>query len=228
MFFHLKAERAVLSDTNEELINAFQRLKQDSKTIEARLAALQREHTDTLYYKVRTQRPSDPVERAVRFLYLNRTCFNGIYRVNLKGDFNVPIGTKNQVEYAAGYLAEIAKYLRGASIRVADFEKTISDAGPGDFVFADPPYTVMHNNNNFLKYNANLFSWSDQLRLASALKSAASRGASIMLSNADHQSVRELYKNFGKHHRIVRSSILAADAGHRRETTELLVTYEQV
>lgn len=164
------------------------------------------------------------MERAVRFLYLNRTCFNGIYRVNLRGDFNVPIGTKGLVEYPKNYLQEITVRLSHASIRVADFEETIDKAVAGDFVFVDPPYTVMHNNNNFLKYNANLFSWTDQRKLASAIRRAAKRSAAIMISNADHRNVRELYGNFGEHYRVNRSSTLAADSVHRRKTTELLIT----
>lgn len=125
--------------------------------------------------------------------------------------------------YPKNYLQEIATCLRHASIRVTDFEETINQAAAHDFVFVDPPYTVMHNN-NFLKYNANLFSWTDQLRLALAIKRAAQRGAAIMLSNADHRSVRELYGDFGYHYRVNRTSILSADTLHRRRTTELLIT----
>jgi len=224
VFFHLTTQCAVLSDTNQELVNAYQCLKKHAKVIEKRLASLQHKHGETLYYRTRATRPTDAIEQAVRFLYLNRTCFNGIYRVNLKGEFNVPIGTKDRVAYPEGYLQEIATCLRRASILIADFEETIDKAAAGDFVFVDPPYTVMHNNNNFVKYNANLFSWTDQIRLASAVKRAARRGAALMISNADHRSVRELYRNFGVHHRVDRTSILAADMLHRRRTTELLIT----
>jgi len=224
VFFHLTPQRAVLSDTNSDLVNAYQCLRKHAKVIEKRLSELQQKHSKTLYYRIRATRPADTIEQAVRFLYLNRTCFNGIYRVNLKGDFNVPIGTKDVVAYPKDYLQGIATSLRHASIRVADFEETIDRAVADDFVFVDPPYTVMHNNNNFLKYNANLFSWTDQLRLVSAVKRAARRGAAIMISNADHQSVRELYSGFGTHHRVNRASVLAADFLHRRKTTELLIT----
>jgi DNA adenine methylase len=224
VFFHLTPQRAVLSDTNSDLVNAYQCLKKHAKVIEKRLSELHQRHSKTLYYRIRATRPSDTIEQAVRFLYLNRTCFNGIYRVNLKGEFNVPIGTKDLVAYPDNYLEGIAACLRHASIRVADFEETIDKAVADDFVFVDPPYTVMHNNNNFLKYNANLFSWPDQLRLVSAVKRAARRGAAIMISNADHHSVRELYGNFGTHHRVTRASILAADFLHRRKTTELVIT----
>ena len=224
VFFHLKPQRAVLSDTNGELVNAYQCLKKHAKAIDKRLSDLQRKHNDTLYYRIRETRPTGAIEQAVRFLYLNRTCFNGIYRVNLRGEFNVPIGTKDRVAYPEDYLQDIAACLRHASIRVADFENTLDKAEADDFVFVDPPYTVMHNNNNFVKYNAKLFSWTDQLRLASAVKRAVRRGAAVMVSNADHQSVRELYRDFGTHHRVDRTSILAADFLHRRKTTELLIT----
>lgn len=228
VFFHLKPQRAVLSDTNAELVNAYQCLQRYSRAIEKRLSDLQRKHNDALYYRIRETRPTGAIEQTVRFLYLNRTCFNGIYRVNLKGEFNVPIGTKDRVAYPTDYLQGIAACLQRASIRVADFEETIDKAGAEDFVFVDPPYTVMHNNNNFVKYNAKLFSWPDQVRLASAVKRAARRGAAVMVSNADHQSVRELYSDFGAHHRVDRTSILAADFLHRRKTTELLITSYRV
>jgi len=224
VFFHLMPRRAILSDTNSDLVNAYQCLKKHAYAINTRLSDLHKKHSKTLYYRIRATRPTDATERAVRFLYLNRTCFNGIYRVNLRGDFNVPIGTKDLVAYPKNYLEGIATCLRHASIRVTDFEETIDQAAAHDFVFVDPPYTVMHNNNNFLKYNANLFSWTDQLRLASAIKRAARRGAAIMISNADHRSVRELYGDFGNHYRINRASVLAADTFHRRQTTELLIT----
>lgn len=224
VFFHLTPQRAVLADTNSELVNAYRCLKKNAQVIEKRLADLQYKHSETLYYRIRATRPTEAIDQAVRFLYLNRTCFNGIYRVNLRGEFNVPIGTKDRVAYPEGYLQEIATCLRHASIHVADFEETIDKAEADDFVFVDPPYTVMHNNNNFVKYNANLFSWTDQVRLVSAVKRAARRGAAVMISNADHQSVQELYRDFGAHHRVNRTSILAADLLHRRKTTELLIT----
>jgi DNA adenine methylase len=223
VFFHIAPRRALLSDTNSDLIATYQCLKHNADVLDRHLGELHEKHSTELYYRIRAMRPTDKIEKAVRFLYLNRTCFNGIYRVNLKGEFNVPIGTKDSVEYPANYLAEVSKCLGHASIQHADFEKTINKAEDGDFVFVDPPYTVMHNNNGFIKYNASLFAWKDQLRLASAIKRAGRRGATIMLSNADHAGIRELYRDFGFHYRVSRSSILAADPLHRRKTTELLI-----
>jgi DNA adenine methylase len=133
------------------------------------------------------------------------------------------MGSKTQVEYPLAYLTEIAERLGAASLHSWDFEKSIDKARGGDFVFVDPPYTVMHNNNNFVKYNAPLFSWSDQVRLAAAVKRAGERGALVMVSNADHKSIRELYAGFGSHHSVSRASVLAADPSSRRQTTELLI-----
>lgn len=224
VFFHLRPERALLADSNAELVNVYACLKTDPDRLDRRLRRLHTHHGQGLYYKMRAMSPRSPLGRAARFLYLNRTCFNGIYRVNRKGEFNVPIGSKRLVQYPEGYLLSVSKCLRNASIKVADFEETIDEAGAGDFVFVDPPYTVMHNNNNFIKYNANLFSWSDQVRLSSALRRAVSRGALVMLSNADHSSIRTLYCEFGHHHRVARSSVLAAESDKRCKTTELLIT----
>jgi len=181
-------------------------------------------HGPDCYQRARKSIPQDPIERATRFIYLNRTCFNGLYRVNLQGVFNVPMGSKAQVEFPKGFLEQMGAALRGAQLRLSDFEAVINQAREGDFVYADPPYTVMHNRNNFIKYNANLFSWDDQLRLACALKRASRRGALVMLSNANSSSVRSLYRNYGSHFRLERNSLLAGDAEHRRITTELVVT----
>jgi DNA adenine methylase len=223
VFFHLAPRQAILADSNRELINVYQCLKKQAKVIDKRVAALQKMHSADLYYRLRAELPADPVKRAVRFLYLNRTCFNGIYRVNLKGEFNVPMGSKNRVEYPKGFLETVGNNLRNASIHDWDFEKTIDKAESGDFVYIDPPYTVMHNNNNFVKYNSKLFSWDDQVRLAKAVIRASERGAKIMLSNADHKSVQKLYKGFGDQQPLDRASILAAVPEHRRRTTELIV-----
>lgn len=224
VFFHLAPRKALLSDSNHELINAYKCVRSHAEDIDRHLLRLQERHNATLYYKTREAQPATSLDRAVRFLYLNRTCFNGLYRVNRAGQFNVPIGSKTEVAYPTGQLAQVASALKGASLKSSDFEIVIDGTGKDDLLFLDPPYTVMHNNNNFIKYNAHLFSWADQERLAKAVRRAAARGAHVILSNADHESVRGLYKGFGTHLRLERSTVLAAGASHRCATTELLVT----
>ncbi len=224
IFFHLQPKRAILSDSNADLIQSYKEIKRNHLSVHRRLRALEQRHSRAFYYKMRSAKPTRPIDRATRFLYLNRTCFNGIYRVNLCGQFNVPMGTKTKVAYPSGYLSAIAGALQSATLAVADFEKTLSLANAGDFVYVDPPYTVMHNSNNFVKYNDVLFSWRDQERLASAVREACRRGALVLVSNADHKSIRKLYNGLGNRHVVHRSSVLAADRVARRQTSEIVIT----
>jgi len=224
VFFYFVTNPAILSDSNEELINTYKCIKERPTELDSLLTGYQKSHNKTFYYAVRSSAPKSEVRRAARFLYLNRTCFNGIFRVNLDGRFNVPMGDKTQVSYAAGHLEKISESLKFTEIATADFESTIGRAGSGDFVYIDPPYTVMHNNNNFVKYNDVLFSWEDQERLAGAVRLADKRGVMIFVSNADHASVRKLYKGFGQTHVVERTSKLAASSEACRPTTEIAIT----
>ncbi|MCP4319948.1 MAG: hypothetical protein GY789_29200 [Hyphomicrobiales bacterium] len=112
------------------------------------------------------------------------TCWNGLYRVNRKNEFNVPIGTKTNVVLANDDFHGTSRALLGADILCQDFEATLDGTGPNDFVFVDPPYTVKHNFNGFLKYNDKIFSWSDQLRLRDVVLRAVRRGAFVLVTNA--------------------------------------------
>ncbi|HOF66313.1 MAG TPA: Dam family site-specific DNA-(adenine-N6)-methyltransferase [Candidatus Fermentibacter daniensis] len=224
VFFWLCPKVSILADVNEELINAYTQVKCSPKYIEEELQKCQQLHSARFYIDQRTNTPKNILDRAVRFIYLNRTCWNGLYRVNLRGQFNVPIGTKNIVEYPPGYLQKVSSRLKEAEIISSDFERVIDMAQNGDFVYADPPYTVAHNTNNFIKYNSKLFSWQDQIRLCRATERAARRGATVMVSNADHQCIRELYNQIGICHRVHRTSKLAADTNYRISTTELLIS----
>jgi len=157
VFFHLQPESALLGDFNSELIDVFKAVAWRRRRLENLLQEHQRKHGTRYYYSVRSQIPSDPVERAARTLYLNRTCFNGMYRVNLSGQFNVPKGEKTAVVMDTDDFAATAKLLRRADLRVSDFESLVDEAEAGDLVFADPPYIVGHNNNGLVRYNEKLF-----------------------------------------------------------------------
>lgn len=222
VFFHLMPDRALLSDVNADLVSAYNAVKSRRIQLEFMLRQHHALHSEGHYYKIRSGRPEGALERAARLIYLNRTCWNGLYRVNRKGEFNVPIGTKTRVFSENESLLGQARALRSADVRVQDFEKTINLAGEGDFVFVDPPYTVKHNHNGFLKYNERIFSWADQERLAVVLRRAADRGALVLMTNADHESVRALYGEFFQLS-VKRSSVLAGSAAARGGTEELLV-----
>lgn len=224
VFFHLKPSQAILGDINPDVVAAYQGIKEDWKALQRSLQYHQRNHSDKHYYQVRAKVPSKAIQRASRMIYLNRTCFNGIYRVNLQGEFNVPRGSKDSVILGNDSFESVAKLLEKADIRLADFEILINEAKSGDFVFADPPYTVRHNLNGFVKYNEKLFSWHDQERLAAALTRARDRGVIIASTNANHPSVHDLYKN--KQFSLIttsRFSPISASSSSRKQFEELII-----
>ncbi len=139
--------------------------------------------------------------------------------MNLKGRFNVPLGLKTEVRFEQGFLEGLSEHLQNVTLVAGDFESLIDDAKKGDFLFVDPPYTVTHNNNGFIKYNNVLFSWDDQMRLAVAVKRARKRGVLVLVSNANHPEVADLYDGFRKAI-LKRTSILSGDPSYRKRTSE--------
>ena len=225
VFFSLPESPYIISDLNSELINCYEAIRADHREIEKLLRLHQKNHCDYYYYQVRKSRPRTIINQAARFLYLNRTCWNGLYRVNLKGQFNVPKGTKNDVLLNTDNFENISKRLRlsGGKIMCQDFEKTLALAGEGDFVFVDPPYTVNHNLNGFLKYNEKIFCWEDQERLRESVDCAVGRGAMVTMTNADHESIHKLYSGMCRIERVERNSVIAGNSSYRGVTSEVLM-----
>lgn len=222
LFFALQPEKALLSDTNRELIECYEHVRDDPRDVLRRLRAMP--NTKSEYLRVRASKPTSPAGRAARFIYLTTLSFNGIYRVNLAGQFNVPYGWKKHLDVAQeDRLEAVSKALKGRRLLAADFAVAVESAKDGDFVYLDPPYTVAHENNGFLKYNAKVFSWTDQKRLAAVALDLAKRGCSVIVTNACHQSIRSLYAGMTQ---IVvsRPSRIAASAEHRGSVNELIIT----
>jgi len=197
LFFYVCPKGAHLSDLNEELINAFLVVKSDCENL---LRSLKRhENTAEYYYRIRALDPEglDPVERASRFIYLNKTCYNGLYRVNKQGRFNVPFGRyKNPVYADECQLRLASKALQDADVRVADFEMVLDQAKPGDFVYFDPPYQPVSNTSNFTSYTAGVFDEGEQRRLAAVFRELDRKGCYVMLSNSDSPLIHDLYSGF--------------------------------
>jgi DNA adenine methylase len=224
VYFSVLPERALLSDCNEELVNAYLALQTQHKAVLRHLTTYQALHSTEFYYQMRDHIPSTLAKGAARFIYLNRTCWNGLYRVNTRGEFNVPIGTKATVLLKSDDFSRTHTALKGAEIRCSDFADSIDIAQNGDTVFCDPPYTVRHKFNGFVKYNENLFSWSDQVRLRDSLLRAKTRGARVFVTNADHASIRELYASEFEIESVSRFSSIGGLHATRGEFSELLIT----
>jgi DNA adenine methylase len=223
VFFHILPQKSVLADINADLIDTYRAIRNDSDEV----IRLIRRHAVTAeeYYRIRKSEPIRSCTRAARFLFLNRTAFGGMYRVNLKGKFNVPYGGGERTPamlWETDILKMASLALRRARLRVADFEPIIDASTAGDVVYCDPTYTVAHDNNGFVRYNERNFSWADQERLASAAFRAAGRGSTVIISNAHHDSIRNLYR--GAHFEVLsRISVVTPRIVKRRLVEELLI-----
>jgi DNA adenine methylase len=216
----LKPEKARLSDKNVDLINFYNQIRDNVEDVISSISKLQNNEVE--YYRIRQRVELDPVKSAARFLYLSSLSFNGIYRLNLNGEFNVPYGhKKNKIPYDPSQMRLISKVLARAKIECLDFDNAVTSARPGDTIYFDPPYTVAHGNNGFVKYNDKIFSWKDQERLAATANSLSKIGCKVIVSNADHPSIYDLYSNF-RMIRIERVSLIAANSKFRKAITEFL------
>ena len=225
VFFHLFPKNAFLTDINQDLINTYKVLQKDWAFIERSLIQHNARHSKDYYYSLRSKNTNNIKKSASKLIYFNRTCFNGVYRVSREGRFNVPIGNKTNVIREEDNFKLVSERLQYAALECLDFEDAIDKAENNDFIFADPPYTVRHNLNGFIQYNEKLFSWSDQERLAFALTRAKNRGAKILLTNANHQSVRDLYeKNGFILKEVSRFSSISASSSSRKQFEELVIT----
>ena len=222
VFFHLAPKTAILSDVNAKLIDTYKAVKSDWQSVVSVLADMHKKHSKEFYYEERSRVQQSLSTRAAQFIYLNRTCFNGLYRENLAGKFNVPIGTKCQVIMADDNFEEASKILQNASLHACDFEDTLMEARKGDLVFLDPPYTTAHNVNGFVKYNQKIFSWQDQERLQRCVAAASRRGARIVLTNANHDSIHTLYESHGLPKILDRASVISGSNSARTKTSEVL------
>lgn len=229
VFFGVLPTRATLGDANADLVATYQALKSKPADV---ARALQRlgEPSPSAYLRVREMKPRTAVGNAARFIYLNRTSFNGLHRVNRRGEFNVPYGHRPPTDLIRrDQLHAAARALKAARLVRGDFARTLALASDADFVFCDPPYTVNHDNNGFLRYNERLFSWTDQLRLAAWVTTFAQRGGSVIVSNAAHREVMRLYAASAvTRFRVRRLSRMAASTAFRGTRWELLIVSHAV
>ena len=224
VFFYISPQNSILSDLNKNLIETYKAIKNDWASVLKELNVHQENHSKEYYYIIRDEISKKPAKRAAQLIYLNRTCWNGLYRVNKNGKFNVPIGTKLKVILDTDNFEAISLKLKNTTLVCSDFEETINNCSKNDLLFVDPPYTVCHNKNGFLKYNETMFSWNDQVRLRDTLFRAKKRGARVIITNANHESIQQLYNGFGNLKATERPSVLSGDSRHRKMVDELIIT----
>lgn len=226
LFFALEPRSAVLGDVNPALMNCYRAVRGRCSEVISVLKRLK--WSETEYYNVRDRyaEEADPVKRAAYFIYLNRTCWNGLYRENRHGRFNVPMRESSYrgAIFDEEHLRAAHRVLSRARLVCGDFEKTVEGARKGAFVYFDPPYIMSRENNGFIRYNAEIFGPADESRLAQVACSLARRGLHVVASNAAHSWIKELYDGPFYKEEVVRRSVIAADPTYRRPFGELVIS----
>ena len=235
LFFNLASRRnpepepwATLSDANRRLVRTYRAVRDAPDRLLERLAQLATDHDKEHFYTIRALDPdafADDVEVAAWFIYLNKTAFNGLYRVNRKGRFNVPIGRydrPNICDPAAIRSASTA--LQGAKIHNEGFEKVLERASPGDVVYFDPPYVPASKTASFTDYTRDGFTLDDQARLRDVAAELKLRGVRVILSNSDVPVVRDLYRSGFDMSTVSCGRSINSKASARGRVGELLIT----
>lgn len=229
LFFALRPNKAKLSDANEHLINCYKFVREYPELIANYLLKHKNRNSEEYYYEVRKSynRMSFSAAQAARFIYLNRTCFNGIFRVNLEGEFNVPYGWKeNPIIPDKDWLHKASAGLKRVSLKSLPFEKALTAASSGDFIYLDPPYPPLNHTSNFNAYTKDRFSLDDHKRLAQIFYDLDNRGCLIMMSNADIPLIRKLFRRYNVFSLPVTRYITCKSKKHR--VRELVITNYEV
>ena len=238
LLFELSPKKAVINDSNEELMNVYRVLCNEEKFKKMchTLNHYETSHSEEFYYEIRNKdrnkksfnRLAD-YTRAARTIYLNKACFNGLYRVNSKNEFNVPFGKKKKVNtYEGSNLITVSNYLTMNDIKIlcCDFEEAVKDAKKGDFIYFDPPYDS--DTSTFNSYTETGFDKDEQRRLAKVFKELDKRGCYVMLSNHNTRLINELYKDYNIHHIEAKRNI-NSNGKKRGKVEEVIITnYESI
>ena len=231
MFFFMKKnfelDNIIISDNNEELINVYKTVQNNLDELFVLLQEHKINHSKEYYYEIRSTLVEElsPLERAARFLYLNKTCFNGLYRVNSKGLFNVPIGSyKNPNIVNEKNLREANELLDGVTIKLQDFENSLEYVKSGDFVYFDPPYYPLSKTANFTSYTKNVFLDEEQNKLADVYHEMDQLDCKLMLSNSDTPFIHNLYSGNGyRVEKVQARRMINSNASKRGAIDEVLV-----
>lgn len=222
VFLTLQPSRSILSDSNADLINTYMCIKSSPTKVYELLRTFK--NTSDEYYAIRASRPSSEIERAARFIYLNQASFNGLYRVNRKGEYNVPYGKRKTLSFSHENFLAVSERLQRAELLSGDFEETIKKVKPGNLVYLDPPYVVAKDDKCFIGYNQQLFSMEDQKRLSQAIDHIREVGAFYILSNAKHESILEIFEKGDSVLVVERASLIGGKNAYRGKTSEYVFT----
>jgi DNA adenine methylase len=223
IFLHLHSTKSFISDSNQDLINAYIMVRDCVDLVVEHLKNFK--NSKDCYYKIRNFKYEEPYKQAAQFIYLNQMSFNGIYRVNSKGEYNVPYGYRNNYQFDFDNLKRVSQTLKNVAINNGDFQKVMLNVEKNDLVFIDPPYTVSHSNNGFIEYNKKIFSFDDQKRLSNMIGQIKEIGAFYIMTNANHESLKSIFKiHKDKITTMERNSLIGGIGAKRGKYSEIIMT----
>jgi len=228
MFFHLAPQSAVINDRNPDLINMYRCVAYNVEAVIKRLLEHREAHCENYFYAMRSHwndrsTPRSEVERAAAFIYLNKTCFNGLWRVNSKGMFNVPVGRYESPQiFDPAVLRAASGVLQQTELSIGNFADACESASAGDFLYFDPPYQPVSTTANFVSYTKDAFDEDNQRELAALARSLAKRNCAVMLSNSDTPFIRKLYKGF-RLNKLNVARAINSKASKRGSVPELII-----
>ncbi len=229
LFFSLTPQRAIVSDRNDDLMNVYRCIRWNVEAVIEQVMKHRGAHCRDYYYDTRkawneNAAEQSPAERAATFLYLNKTCYNGLFRVNRSGQFNVPMGNYTAPRICDPDQLRISAWaLRHVDLRTGHFADTSAEAGAGDFVFFDPPYDPVSKTANFTSYTNTSFGPEQQRELADHVRELTDRGVQVMVSSSDTPMIRELYRGF-KLDQVSAPRAISSKARARTPVGELIIT----
>ena len=222
VFLAMNPQNAIVSDCNEELINAYWCIKSNPRELYDCLCTY--ENTSAFYYQIRRARPKTEIERAARFIFLNQTSYNGLYRVNQKGEYNVPYGNRKTISIDFENYLAVSNRLQNADLLSVDFEDTIDRVKNKSLVYLDPPYVVAKDGTGFIGYNQHLFSIDDQKRLSACIDRIKDKDAFYILSNAKHPEILKIFDKGDTVIEVERASLIGGKKAYRGKTSEYVFT----
>lgn len=224
ILFHFRPERAYISDINQKLVDTYLALRKDANAVVNNLKKL--EISAEEYYRIRQLEYDDIYQRAAQFIFLNQTSYNGIYRVNSKGRYNVPYGKRVNYQFDFENILRAGNYLKSVKkIECSNFMGCIDHVKRGSLCFLDPPYTISHNKNGFIKYNQRIFTIEDQYRLSQLIDQIKLQGAYYILTNAAHEEVKKIFQKDGDYtYELSRASLIGGKNAKREKYEECIFT----
>ncbi len=233
MFLHLRPKKCYINDINNELITTYNTVKYNPEKLMKKLDEMKSQHSKEFYYKVRSWKPNNELDTSAKFIYLNKTCFNGVYRVNSKGDFNVPFNgiSKEKLNlYDKENILSIHNYMNSSDFKAfnEDYIEFLKKPKKGDFVFVDSPYDYEVGVKGFDSYNKSSFGQKNQIFLADELKKLDEKGVKFMATNHSTNLIRKLYKDF-KIIEINTDRFVNSDPTNRKQAAKevIIMNYEE-